>query len=99
MTAYRTMIGAADELVSEVTEGAFGVVTFASGSAVRGFVDLYGTPGPDVRVACIGPSTAEVARELGATASVVANEHTAAGLVRAIESAWRTKAERTSADN
>jgi uroporphyrinogen III methyltransferase/synthase len=95
---YRTTIGSADDLVPEVVEGAFDAVTFASGSAVRGFVDLYGTPGPDVRVACIGPSTAEVVRELGLEVAVVADEHTAAGLVTALES-WGTKAERTSADN
>ncbi|HYI44802.1 MAG TPA: uroporphyrinogen-III C-methyltransferase [Actinomycetota bacterium] len=97
--AYRTAIGSTDDLVPEVAERAFDAVAFASGSAVRGFVDLYGLPGPDARVACIGPSTAEVARELGLEVHVVAEEHTATGLVTALESAWRTKAERTSADN
>jgi uroporphyrinogen III methyltransferase / synthase len=65
-------------------------VTFASGSAVRAFVvalqddarfdDFWG----HTTVACIGPSTAAVAYELGIQANVVATEHTVPGLTTAL---------------
>jgi len=72
-----------------LTEGV-DIVTFASGSAVRAFnAALRGDPRFDefwskVVVACIGPSTAEVASAEGLTVHVIATEHTGAGLVAAL---------------
>jgi len=66
------------------------VVTFASGSAVRSFVaTLRQDPRftdfwSKVIVACIGPSTADVARAEGLPVHVVATEHTVPGLVAAL---------------
>jgi uroporphyrinogen-III synthase len=66
------------------------VVTFASGSAVRAFAAaVAAVPGlaalwTRVTVACIGPSTAAVASELGLPVHITAQEHTAPGLVRAL---------------
>jgi hydroxymethylbilane synthase len=66
------------------------VVTFASGSAVRAFANaLRDEPHlanfwSGVTVACIGPTTAEVASNLGLPVHVVATEHTVAGLVAAL---------------
>ena len=76
-----------------VRAGEFDVVTFASGSAVHGFVDIAGPihllkmgaqdePGP--LIACIGPSTATVAAEVGVRVDVVADPHTSEGLVSAV---------------
>ena len=61
------------------------MVTFTSSSTVRHFVDAL--PGPmldRVRVACIGPITAQTARELGLRVDIIAQEYTTRGLVDAI---------------
>ena len=55
-------------------------VALASGSAARHLVELGGAGCP---VACIGPSTAAVARGLGLEVARVASVHTAEGLARA----------------
>lgn len=59
------------------------VVAFASGSAVRAWVDAVGTETPRV-VASIGPSTTSVAAELGVAVTVTASEHSIGGLAAAI---------------
>jgi hydroxymethylbilane synthase len=70
-------------------------VTFASGSAVSAFVaalrndhrldeQLAASFWSSVTVACIGPTTADVARSEGLTVHVVASEHTIPGLVAAL---------------
>lgn len=84
--------------VHSVRAGAFDAVTFASGSAVRGFTGMVGAP-EDLHlagseeaskiVACIGPSTAEAARELGFRVDVVAEEHTARGLALGLAAVFR----------
>jgi len=52
---------------------------------VRHFVDAMPGPLPDqVRVACIGPITAQTARELGLRVDIIAQEYTTRGLVDAI---------------
>lgn len=58
------------------------VVTFASPSAVRAYLDL-GLPVPPV-VACIGPVTAAAARKAGLEVAVEAAVPSAAGLVAAL---------------
>jgi uroporphyrinogen III methyltransferase/synthase len=79
-----------DEAARTMLTAGVDVVTFASGSAVRAFVDaLRDDPRftdiwSKVVVACIGPTTAQVARGLGMPVHIVAAEHTASGLVAAI---------------
>jgi uroporphyrinogen III methyltransferase / synthase len=71
--------------------GAIDVVTFTSSSTVRNFASLVGAetvrglarPGGP-RIACIGPVTAETARETGLRVDVVSVVYTAAALARAI---------------
>ena len=83
--------------VDDVRGGAFDAVTFASGSAVRGFVGMVGAPDDlglaadegSKLVACIGPSTAEAASELGFRVDVVPDEHSAKGLAVALADAFR----------
>lgn len=53
---------------------------FASGSAVRSWVDVFGTQTPAV-TAAIGPSTAQVAEEIGLKIDIVATDHSLHGLV------------------
>jgi hydroxymethylbilane synthase len=61
------------------------VVTFTSSSTVRAFVDALEAPLPDrITVACIGPITAQTARDLGLRVDIIAQEYTTRGLVEAI---------------
>ena len=76
-----------DERIADLAETS-DVWTFASGSAVKAF--LANVPGaPDLAqdkiVACIGPVTATVARQVGLTVDVVADSFTAEGLIAALE--------------
>lgn len=83
----------------DVRSGSFDAVTFASGSSVRGFVGMVGAP-DDLGlasgdkagrlVACIGPSTATAAEELGFRVDVVPDEHTSRGLAVALADAFRS---------
>jgi hydroxymethylbilane synthase len=61
------------------------MVTFTSSSTVRHFVEAIPGPIPDrILVACIGPITAQTARELGLRVDIIAQEYTTRGLVDAI---------------
>ncbi|HIE53227.1 MAG TPA: uroporphyrinogen-III C-methyltransferase [Armatimonadetes bacterium] len=65
--------------------GEIEVVTFTSSSSVRYFRELLGeVPLAGVTIACLGPQTAETARQLGLSVDVVAEEYTVPGLVRAL---------------
>ncbi|MFP5320368.1 MAG: uroporphyrinogen-III C-methyltransferase [Acidimicrobiia bacterium] len=79
--AYRTVQGRPtdDELAAVA---AADVVTFTSSSTVRNFLAVCDTVPPVV--ACIGPITAETAREHGLTVDVEADVHTIDGLVDAL---------------
>lgn len=68
------------------------LVVFTSSSTVRNLVralppDYVDALRTRAEAACIGPVTAESARECGFRIALVAGEHTAAGLVRAIREA------------
>ncbi|MEW6034850.1 MAG: uroporphyrinogen-III C-methyltransferase, partial [Chloroflexota bacterium] len=68
-------------------EGAIDMVTFTSSSTVRNLVELLGDSIrylDGVLVACIGPVTADTARELRVRVDIVAGEHTITGLVQAL---------------
>ena len=92
--AYRNLPGPRNtQAVRAVKQGKFDVVTFASASSVRRFVEIAGPPEvlgltPEAReartVACIGPATAEAARSLGLRVDVLPDEHTGRGLVAAL---------------
>jgi uroporphyrinogen-III synthase len=87
--AYRTVAGSPDpSAVERVRAGDFDVLTFTSGSTVRFFTELVSSPEvfdwDRAHVACIGPSTAGVARSMGFPVDVVAEPHTVEGLVSAV---------------
>jgi uroporphyrinogen III methyltransferase / synthase len=86
---YRTVLGSGGPAGRSALErGEIDAVTFTASSTVRNFVALVGdVPRPPV-IACIGPITAATAAELGWPATVVADEHTIEGLVRALVSAF-----------
>ncbi len=58
-------------------------ITFTSGSAVEGFLAAGAVP-PRARIVCLGPVTADAAREWGLTISAVAEPSTEDGLVAAL---------------
>lgn len=63
-------------------------VTFTSPSTVNAFMDLLAGANAefpaDVRVACIGPITADAARRCGLDVTAVAREYTVPGLIQAV---------------
>ena len=61
------------------------LLTFTSGSTARNFAEAVGTPLPDTPAICIGPATAEAARDIGFNVAGVADPHTVEGLVNAAE--------------
>lgn len=74
------------ELRERIVRGEVDAVTFTASSTVRGFVEKFGDLDlTRLRVACIGPVTAETARALGLRVSVVAEEYTIPGLVAALQ--------------
>lgn len=92
--AYRTVLDETQrsgdpDIYGLLLEGRIDVVTFASASAVRNFVRLFGSDqAPDLlrrtTVAAIGPVTAEAARQLGIEVTVQPAAYTIPGLVDAI---------------
>jgi uroporphyrinogen-III synthase len=85
ITAYRTVEGppaSAKQLRAALNDPELGAVVFASGSAVRGFVDLGGTARPPAIT--IGPRTTAQAREHGFQVIAEAATQNVKGLVDAI---------------
>jgi uroporphyrinogen-III synthase len=86
VAAYHTLPATPPPTAFEQLRQGVHVVTFTSSSTLRHFVALtrgidYGNPA----IACIGPVTADTARELGLHVDVVADEYTVDGLFRALE--------------
>jgi uroporphyrinogen-III synthase len=92
VAAYRTVPIAPSEVdTSALADGADAIV-LASGSAARSLASV-GESSPTVRKAierallvCIGPKTAEVARDVGLPDGLVADEATADGIIHALTS-------------
>jgi uroporphyrinogen III methyltransferase/synthase len=92
LTLYRSDVPAnpAAEGLRRLREGEIDVVTFASSSSVRNLIEMLGgteTATPllrRVRIAAIGPVTAQAVREAGLEPTVVAQEYTIEGLVEAV---------------
>lgn len=85
ITAYRTVEGpvaSAEQLHIALIDPDLGAVVFASGSAVRGFVDLGGSARPPAIT--IGPRTSASARDLGFQVLAEAGTQSVAGLANAV---------------
>ena len=91
ITVYHTLPAAPDSRGLAGLRAGVDVVTFTSGSTVRNFItitrnaglnphDLPGSP----QIACIGPKTAQAAREVGFKVDIVPDEYTVDGLIAAI---------------
>ncbi len=76
-------------LREQLKEGTLRIVAFTASSTVHHAVRLLGKDAVPLlnmlTVACIGPVTAQTAREYGLRVDVIANEYTTAGLVDALE--------------
>ncbi|MSO45975.1 MAG: uroporphyrinogen-III C-methyltransferase [Acidobacteria bacterium] len=94
VVAYRTLLDDTPregdpDVYGLLLDGRIDVVTFASPSAVRSFVRVYGAePAADLLkhtvVASIGPATTEAARQLDIPVTIQPPTHTIAALVDAI---------------
>ena len=94
VVAYRTIVDDSPredepDIYGMLLEGRIDVVTFASASAVRNFVKVYGAEqAPDLLrttvVAAIGPVTADAAAQLGIAVTIQPGTYTVAGLADAI---------------
>jgi uroporphyrinogen III methyltransferase/synthase len=93
--AYRSVPdgGAAEELRLRLAARQIDVVAFTSSSTVQNFVQAVGTDLGGAVVACIGPITAESARQAGLIVSLVAGEHTLPGLQAALLDYFDNRAE------
>lgn len=71
------------------------IITFTSSSTVTNLLKVVATDAlflNDVKIACIGPKTAETVIRAGLKPDVVAKEHTIPGLVDAIEGLFKKEA-------
>jgi uroporphyrinogen III methyltransferase / synthase len=87
--AYRTVEGpaaSAEQLRLALMDPELGAVVFASGSAVRGFVDLGGSTRPPAIT--IGPRTTSTAREQGFQVIAEADTQDVPGLANAVARAF-----------
>ncbi|MDQ6875910.1 MAG: bifunctional uroporphyrinogen-III C-methyltransferase/uroporphyrinogen-III synthase [Actinomycetota bacterium] len=86
VTAYRTVRAAPPAAATRdaIKTGGFDAVLFTSSSTVRNLVGIAGKPHPRTVVACIGPKTAETAREMGLRVDVEPERANVAALVEAL---------------
>lgn len=85
---YQTRQGAPESQAYAELRAGVDVITFTSSSTVRYFFALLGAEARTIvdnaLIACIGPITAQTARELGLRVDLVAEEYTARGLIAAL---------------
>ncbi|GEL19992.1 bifunctional uroporphyrinogen-III C-methyltransferase/uroporphyrinogen-III synthase [Pseudonocardia asaccharolytica] len=96
VTAYRTVRAAPPPapIREAIKSGGFDAVCFTSSSTVRNLVGIAGKPHARTLVACIGPATAETAREFGLRVDVQPEEARVPTLVDALAAhAARLRAE------
>ena len=92
VAAYHTRptganVPSAQHIRDLLSAGEIDAITFTSSSTVRGFVNAIQFPISNFQfpiVACIGPITAQTARDLGLRVDVVAETYTIEGLVTAL---------------
>ncbi len=89
VTAYRTISSGRkkSELDGWIKEGLVDVITFTSPSTVENFIKIMGADyplPPAVRIACIGPVTAEATRKAGLTVDILQERYTVPALVQTL---------------
>lgn len=87
--AYQTVCSDVDgeALREQLAGGVIDLVTFTSSSTVRNLIQILGSAAPlqTVKTACIGPVTADTARQNGVEPDMVADTYTIDGLVETIK--------------
>ncbi|MBI4298747.1 MAG: uroporphyrinogen-III synthase [Chloroflexi bacterium] len=90
---YKTVIPLdSSQKAQEIFSKGVDIVTFTSSSTVRNLISLLGGKTGLLEgslIACIGPVTANTAREMGLKVDVVAREHTIPGLVQSLVEAFQ----------
>lgn len=88
--AYRSIpdVDGARAAADALSEGSIDYVAYASGGAVKAFTDAVGVVAGKAGAACIGPVTAQAAREAGLRVAVESETSTTAALADAIVSDW-----------
>jgi uroporphyrinogen III methyltransferase/synthase len=82
----------AEALRERLERGEIDAITFTASSTVRNFIEVMpGVSLNGVTIACIGPITAETAREAGLSPAIVARDYTIPGLVTALEHYYTAK--------
>ncbi|MBI5304590.1 MAG: uroporphyrinogen-III C-methyltransferase [Chloroflexi bacterium] len=96
VVAYRTVtIDANDPSAQHIRDllaaGEIDAITFTSSSTVRGFCSVIKSEieNRKLKIVCIGPITAQTARDLGLRVDVTAREYMLEGLTRALVSCWK----------
>jgi uroporphyrinogen-III synthase len=84
VAAYRTILAKPDQHAMDDLQRGIDAILFSSSSTVRNFLELAGGDTGHAVIACIGPITAQTARDLGLRVCVVATEYTLDGLVQAL---------------
>ena len=86
VTAYRTVRAAppAESIREAIKGGGFDAVLFTSSSTVRNLVGIAGKPHNCTVIACIGPATAQTAKEHGLRVDVLCATPSAAALAEAL---------------
>jgi uroporphyrinogen-III synthase len=86
---YRTTLGEPDENAYAELRAGVDIITFTSSSTIHNFFTLLGDEALSIMnntvIACIGPITAETAREMGLHVDVAATEYTVSGLMSSLE--------------
>ena len=88
ITAYRTLPYQPNSQEIQALEQGIDIATFTSSSTLQNFLDILGSHAFEILegavLACIGPITAQTARDRGLTVDIVAEKYTTDGLVRAL---------------
>ena len=91
ITSYYTkeVTDSAELLLKRLKENTIDLITFTSSSTVKNFKailpdNIFETQMKDITIACIGPITADTAKNLGFEVHIVANSFTIPGLCEAI---------------
>jgi uroporphyrinogen III methyltransferase/synthase len=94
--AYRTIAvdthdPSAEKIHAMLAADEIDAITFTSSSTVRGFVNAVQAKIEKLqsKIICIGPITAQTARELGLRVDAIAQEYTLEGLTKALVSCWK----------
>jgi uroporphyrinogen III methyltransferase/synthase len=96
VAAYATRVTVDPQFAQKVARA--DVLTFTSGSTVRGYAALLGGNAAAVEaalgkiVACIGPITADEVREVGLSVDIVAEDFTTEGLLAALNAHFAVRA-------